>query len=149
MREVVEEEVEEEGVQALLLHLCRVQMGREEVVNLWSAVGQKAAGEEAGCGKNFGRVARRTASVHLVAAVEGRPCLTEKVAGVARLHVLRLGEQVEAPALTGQGWEAGGQSGLDEAEGPGQTGWSSAQEARTLYWVEGVEVQTLVCSPPF
>ena len=110
-----EEVEEEEAEEALLRLLCRVQMGQEEVVNLWSAV-QTTAGEEAGCGKTL---RRGSEVVKEAAVVEGRLCLSEG-AGGACLHVLELAEQMGALAAAGPGGEAGGQSGLDEVEGPGE-----------------------------
>lgn len=83
-----------------------------------------------------------------VAAVEGRLVLLE--AGVARLHVAEEAGGTGALAVIGQGWEAGGQSGLVGVEGLEQRDRSPAAEAGVpVCQVEVVEVQQLLCSPPF
>lgn len=132
-------------------------MGQVEVGNLQSAVGW-AEEEEAGCGRTW-RVSREKVwrvvvkrnevmSVPVAAVVEGRLGLLE--AGVARLHVVEEAGGTGVLAVVGQGWEAGGQSGLVGVEGLEQRDWSPAAEAGVpVCQVEVVEVQHLLCSPPF
>lgn len=125
-------------------------MGQDEGGNLWSAVGS-AEEEEAGCGRTW-RVSREKVwrvvgkrNEKVEAVVEGRLGLLE--VGVARLHVVEEAGGTGALAVTGQGWEAGGQSGLVGVEGLEQ---SPAEEAGVpVGQVEVVEVQQLLCSLPF
>lgn len=140
----MEEEVE--GIPLLHHHLlCWVWMGQVEVGSPWS-FGQRAAGEEAGCGRRSDGRASRTAvrdkvkqSALVAAVVEDHLCLSEEV-GVAPLHVLAVVLGFLAD-LTGPGEEAGGQGGLEEAEGPVQSGQSLALEVEGLVCrVEVVEV---------
>lgn len=147
------------GVEVLLLLLrllCWVT-GQEAVGNPWSA-GWMAAGEEAGYGRRVSRKralrtgvrgSEKVKSAPVEVAVADRLCLTEEV-GVACLHVLEAAEEAGCLAMTGPGSEAEGQSGLAEVEGLVQRDWSLAQEAEALVCqVEVVDVQRLLCSPPF
>lgn len=87
-------------------------------------------------------------SVLVAVVVEGRLGLME--VGVARLHVLEEAGGTGVLAVTGQGLEAGGQSGLVGVEGLEQRDWSPAEEAGVpVCQVEVAEVQQLLCSPPF
>lgn len=108
-------------------------------------------GEEAGFGRTekTSRMAvkgsEKVQSVLVAVVVEDRLCLSE--VGVAGLHVAEVAGRTEMPAVTGLGQEAGGQNDLVEVEGLDR---GLAREAEALVCqVEGVEVQKLLCSPPF
>lgn len=80
------------------------------------------------------------------AAAEGHLCLLEEV-GVAHLHVLEVVGGTGPLAVTGQGWEAGGQSGLEEVEVVEKSDSIPAQEAEALVCqAEVVEAQKLECN---
>lgn len=85
----------------------------------------------------------------LVVEVVDRLCLLE--VEVAGLHVMEVAGRAGLLAVTGLGQEAGGQNDHHvEVEVLEQSDWGLVREGEALVCqVEGVEVQTLLCSLPF